>query len=583
MGNLHAIRENETASSSVIKMMIRFCAKYVSLAIFALGWLLPTTATGQGGSAVVVYNQNVAGSGELARYYATRRGVPSQQVFGLDLPRTETMTRREYRSRMQEPLLKKLEESKLFSLKSGRGSQGGKKLEIQGSDVIDARIRYAVLCYGVPLKIANDPRLNEKEAIGIPAELRKNEAAVDSELAQLPILESKRLLTGPLRNLAYGATNVLSLHPTNGVLMVARLDGPSLTIARGLVDKAIKAETEGLWGRAYFDARGLTNGTSKLGDDWIKGAALVSRRLGFETVLNDGDERFSKSFPMSHVALYAGWYEYNGQVSGPFTLPQVEFVPGAFAYHLHSYSASTIRSDSQQWVGPLLAKGVTATMGAVYEPYLEFTPNAGMFFHRLVYMGFTLGEAAYACQGHLSWQMTVVGDPLYRPFARKLQDQHQELVAERSKWLEWSLLKVVNINQEKGLQDSEMIQFLEDVLKAEKSSVLLEKLGDLLFAQVRFSDAASAYRKALDHAESRQQRIRLFFNLGRTLESSGKADETFDLYVRFVKEFPNYPDLLTVYKSLVDLSKQLKKSLEQERYQREVSRLSNLSAHSIFK
>ena len=40
---------------------------------------------------------------------------------------------------------------------------------------------------------------------------------------------------------------------------------------------------------------------------------------------------------MSQIALYAGWYERNA--SGPFAQPKVEFMPGAFAYHLHSFSA----------------------------------------------------------------------------------------------------------------------------------------------------------------------------------------------------------------------------------------------------
>jgi hypothetical protein len=37
------------------------------------------------------------------------------------------------------------------------------------------------------------------------------------------------------------------MHPTNGILLVTRLDGPSASIARGLVDKALEAETNGLW------------------------------------------------------------------------------------------------------------------------------------------------------------------------------------------------------------------------------------------------------------------------------------------------------------------------------------------------
>src|SRR5437762_12239066 len=116
-------------------------------------------------------------------------------------------------------------------------------------------------------------------------ETRRNEAAVDSELAALPMLVQGHPLYGPARNPAYGVTNVALIHPTNGVLIVARLDGPGVEIARGLVDKAMNAETNGLWGRAYFDLRGLTNSHYKLGDDWIRGAAELIRRLGFETTV----------------------------------------------------------------------------------------------------------------------------------------------------------------------------------------------------------------------------------------------------------------------------------------------------------
>src|SRR5207249_9171265 len=118
-------------------------------------------------------------------------------------------------------------------------------------------------------------------------EMRRNEAAVDSELAALPLLLQNRPLTGPARNPIYGVTNTALIHPTNGVLVVARLDGPSVEIARGLVDKAMEAETNGLWRRAYFDLRGLTNTSYKLGDDWIRGAAEMVRRLGFETIVDE--------------------------------------------------------------------------------------------------------------------------------------------------------------------------------------------------------------------------------------------------------------------------------------------------------
>ncbi len=42
------------------------------------------------------------------------------------------------------------------------------------------------------------------------------------------------------------------LNPTNGILLVARLDGPTADIARGLVDKALQAERDGLVGPRLF-------------------------------------------------------------------------------------------------------------------------------------------------------------------------------------------------------------------------------------------------------------------------------------------------------------------------------------------
>jgi uncharacterized protein (TIGR03790 family) len=195
--------------------------------------------------------------------------------------------------------------------------------------------------------------------------------------------------------------------------MVTRLDGPSSAIARGLVDKAFEAETNGLWGRTYFDLRGITNGGYALGDSFIGASAAVARRAGFETVADEQPATFSAGFPMSQIAVYFGWYDV--KVSGPFTLPTVEFMPGALAYHLFSYSAQTLRTTNEGWAAVLLQKGATCTMGMVDEPYLQFTPNVSIWLQAMVEGGYSFGEAAYASQTTLSWQTTILGDPLYRP------------------------------------------------------------------------------------------------------------------------------------------------------------------------
>ena len=536
---------------------------------------------GQGDAVVVVYNSAMAESKELAFYYAQCREVPSNQVFGFDLPATETMTRAEFHERLEKPLRKALERQKLVTVRSEIIRATRDKTGDAIQKIAEARIRYLTLCYGVPVKIANDSHLNEPGTDKVRIELRRNDAAVDSELAALPLLLQNAPLAGPTYNPAYGATNTALLHPTNGIFLVARLDGPTVELARGLVDKAREAETNGLWGRAYFDLRGLTNTNYKLGDDWIRGAADLVRRLGFETVVDDRPETFSAAFPMSQIAFYAGWYD--GQVSGPFARPKVEFMPGAVAYHLHSFSASVLRTADHYWVGPLLADGATATLGYVEEPYLEGTVNVASLFANLTIFGFSFGEAVYAAQKSISWQTTVVGDPLYRPFGRKhlgdhfgkrLEELHGELLARHSPLIEWSHLQVANLNLVMKFPLGEVLGYLEQEPMTRKSAVLQEKLGDIFYSQGKLADAIDAYGKALKLEMSPLQRVRVMLGRAQLLSLYTKRQQALDLYREFLKEFPDYPDLLGIYQKMLLLAQDLKLAGEVEKIQDQIARLS---------
>jgi hypothetical protein len=105
---------------------------------------------------------------------------------------------------------------------------------------------------------------------------------------------------------------------------------------------------------------------------------------------------------------------------GPFVEPAFRFTPGAVAVHIHSYSASTLRDPNANWVAPLLTKGAAATLGNVYEPYLQLTTYLDIFNERLL-NGFTFAESAYMATPTLSWMNVMVGDPLYRPYGNWLQ------------------------------------------------------------------------------------------------------------------------------------------------------------------
>ncbi|HXT42012.1 MAG TPA: TIGR03790 family protein [Candidatus Angelobacter sp.] len=545
-----------------------------------LGLAAGARAAGRGDEAVVIYNSRMPESKDLAFYYAQRREVPTNQVLGFELPTTETMTRTEFRDELQKPLLKALERQKLLTIRSEIIPATREKTGDAFQKITDARIRYLTLCYGVPVKILSDPHLSEPIADRTRIELRRNEAAVDSELAAMPLLLQNLPLTGPARNPVAGVTNAALIHPTNGVLVVARLDGPSVETARGLVDKAMEAETNGLWGRAYFDLRGLTNTSYKIGDDWIRGAAELIKRLGFETVVDDRPETFSAAFPMSQIAFYAGWYD--GQFSGPFTRPKVEFMPGALAYHLHSFSAHVLRSPDQYWAGPLLARGATATIGYVEEPYLEGTVNVAALFADFTVLGFTFGEAAYAAQQSVSWQTTVVGDPLYQSFPQKnpgdhfgkrLQQLHGELLTRKSPLIAWSHLQIVNLNLAGGFPAADAIGYLEQEPTTRTSAVLEEKLGDLFYSLGKLADAIDAYGKALKLEMTPLQRVRVTLADAELLGIYTKREPALELYQQFLKEFPDYPDPLGIYQKMLPLAQDLDKKAEIERIQKEIDRL----------
>lgn len=540
----------------------------LALALSALA--VPLRAADPGDEVVVVYNQRMAESKAVAEHYAARRRVPVGQVFGLSLPNSEDMTRAAFHDELQMPLAKLLEEKRLWrigpvTLPSTNGSSG----EVIRRP-LESKIRYLVLCYGVPVRILPDPTLVEEGSDKMRPELRRNEAAVDSELAWLPLVEQKLHLFGPLMNPFYTTTNAAALTPTNGILLVSRLDGPSADVARGLVDKALEAETNGLWGRAYFDLRSITDTNYRMGDDWIRSAAEIARLAGFETAVDTNAGVFPASFPLSQVALYAGWY--TADVAGAFAQPTVEFMPGAFAYHLHSLSAGTVRSTNQCWVGPLLARGATATMGCVFEPYLGATPEMGVFFGRLLVYGFTFGESAYACTPVLSWQTTVIGDPLYRPFGQNPDALLKTLERRHSPVLEWAYLRLVDFKLARRAPVAEAVAYLEGNELTRKSAVLMEKLGDLYEAQGKPSSSAWACEQALKLSPSPQQRVRLMLDLGEKLVTLGRAADACAVYEKFLDAFPNYPDLVSIHRKIVPLARQLNRP-DAEKHEQEIQRL----------
>ena len=248
---------------------------------------------------------------------------------------------------------------------------------------------------------------------------------MDSELAALGFYT--RAISGAIPNPYFRSYNriVESAYPR--LMLVARLDAPTPSMVRRMIDDSLAAEKVGLWGRCYLDSRGFTPGSNPLaeGDAWLATVFKETTPYVLPTIMDKRPDTFTREYPMTETALYLGWYSEN--VTGPFTRPEFHFERGAVACHLHSFSAVSVRDPARHWVGPLLERGAAATLGNVYEPYLTLTVHMDVLAARL-FDGYTLAESAYAATPALSWMDVVIGDPLYRP-GKALQELNSELSA----------------------------------------------------------------------------------------------------------------------------------------------------------
>src|SRR5256885_16027561 len=132
--------------------------------ILALLAALPMLAAEPGASVIVIYNSRMPESKQVAEYYAEKRQVPKNQVFGFALPKEEAMSRAEFIDDLQKPLLKQLETSGLLKLAVAPPLSNATPTGGSGRRVVASTIRYAALCYGVPTKILRAEKLAESRA-----------------------------------------------------------------------------------------------------------------------------------------------------------------------------------------------------------------------------------------------------------------------------------------------------------------------------------------------------------------------------------------------------------------------------------
>src|SRR5664279_4639698 len=207
---------------------------------------------------LILVNDRVPEGVSVGQYYAAKRNIPTANILHLKTVAGEQISQDEFKDQIERPLRKFLD---------------------AGGGAMRRKILYIVPTYGVPVKIGQ-------------------QFAVDSVLVML--YAGHEDVKPPLRNPYSGATGSRPPHfaewsDTVGaannfkMFVVTRLDGPSAEIAKGLVDKAIQAETSLTMksGIAYFDSQGTRHPEEwqYAIDEEIKAASELSRKAGFNLSL----------------------------------------------------------------------------------------------------------------------------------------------------------------------------------------------------------------------------------------------------------------------------------------------------------
>jgi uncharacterized protein (TIGR03790 family) len=383
---------------------------------------------------LIVVNKRVSESLRLARHYMKERNVPQHNIIQIDTSQKELVEREEYEQHIAAPVRSFLAEN----------------------DPEGSRFKCIILMYGIPLRIA-PPRLSIseqaqvlelqiqvtelKEKIKISdgkdkqgikklkeklllaeKELRQaaktsEGASVDSEIAL--VMEKGYPLEGWLPNRYFiGFIGKEIRNMPKKVIPVSRLDGPSEEIVYRIINDSIEAEKTGLTGKAYFDARWPDKGAKNLSayqlyDRLIHNAAYRVESSKKMPIVLDEKERLFQPGEAPDAALYCGWYSL-GKYVDAFT-----WVKGAVGFHVASSECTTLKSrDSRVWCKVMLEKGIAATLGPVAEPYLQAFPYPDIFFSCLL-DGQSLIDCYTASLPFWSWQMVLIGDPLYRPFKHR--------------------------------------------------------------------------------------------------------------------------------------------------------------------
>ncbi len=449
----------------------------------------------------VVYNADSPLSCKAMQHYCKLRGIASHQCIALRDIAAGEISRGDFDIKIRMALLLAGREQGLCW---PSGPANGRY-----------PMRAMVLMPDLPLRIREEAGLQQTHQGPMP----KNAASVDSELM---LLGAEYPRDGFGRNVFYKSNSTLEAAKPR-VMAVCRIDAPTEAAVYRMMQDAVQVERTGLHGWVVVDE----GGPYADGDKWLRGVADLAKKQHQPLFHDTSGKTLADAFPMMRdTAVYFGWYA--NPPNGPFRQgapADFQFAPGAIACHLHSFSATKIKS-ADRWVGALLQRGAAVTAGNVAEPMLGTCLNYDLFYERLL-AGYTVAEAALMATPVVSWQGIVLGDPLYRPFARRQWPLRGDVYAE------WQ-----DACRRSGGNDSRLCSVVESKLATAQGGIWAEMYAwycaekkELERAAAYFAAARQRYGGAADSIRTCLLEATCLYALGRKTRSESLLRECTARYV----------------------------------------------------
>ncbi len=352
----------------------------------------PAPAAAQSAENVlVVINEQSADSLRVGEHYARARALAAANVVRIKAPTTEGISRADFEAAIEGPVSRWI-----------------------ARHLLQDKILFIVLAKGVPIRVDGTGGLSGTIA------------SVDSELTLLYRKLTGRPVLAPGRteNPYYLGEKPLSVarrfsRIDSDVYLVTRLDGYTADDAIRLIDRGLRPSRDGT---IVLDQKATL--VDPGGDAWLAEAAKRLGDAGARVVIETTKALAAAS---GSVLGYFSWG--SNDPSNQLRALGFAFAPGAIGAMFVSTDGRTFREPPAIWkpapagattggqslAADFIREGLTGMAANVSEPYLDGIVRPQILFPAYV-AGFTLAESYYLAMPYLSWQTTVIGDPLCAPF-----------------------------------------------------------------------------------------------------------------------------------------------------------------------